>query len=385
MKRCLFSLCLVAVLAGCQTVGDFYDRIFGGNRPTQKPSELVQFTPSVQPRILWQGSVGPAERDVFFPAVSGNAVFVAGTAGQVAGYEANTGRTIVRFSTGQRLSAGVAATGSIELVATTKAEVLAYDRAGRLLWSAQLAGEVLAPPAIEGDTVVARTGDGRIYGFAASDGKRRWIYQRSTPALSVRTPTGVLAERGAVFAGFPGGRLVALTIENGAVGWESIVALPRGTTELERVADVIGLPVADGQRVCAVAYQGRVVCFDAQSGSTQWARDISSVAGMAADDRHLYITDDHSAVVALDKASGASLWKQDKMSGRILSAPLALGRFVIVGDYQGYVHLLSRDDGSFAGRIATDGSPIEAPPVALDFGTFLVQTRKGGVYAIAVK
>jgi outer membrane protein assembly factor BamB len=148
---------------------------------------------------------------------------------------------------------------------------------------------------------------------------------------------------------------------------------------------VIGLPVADGQRVCAVAFQGRVACFDVLTGANQWARDISSIAGMTADDRHLFITDDHSAVVALDKSSGASLWKQDKMSGRNLTAPLALGRYVIVGDLQGYVHLLSREDGAFAGRLATDGSPIEAPPAALDLSSFVVQTRKGGVYAISVQ
>jgi outer membrane protein assembly factor BamB len=279
----------------------------------------------------------------------------------------------------------VAVTGNLVLVGTPRGEILAYDRSGKLSWSAQLAGEVLAPPAADGALIVARTGDGRIYGLNAADGKRRWVYQRSTPALSVRTPTGVLVERGAVFAGFPGGRLVALAADTGAVGWDSVVAIPRGTTELERVADVIGLPVADAQRVCAVAFQGRVACFDPQTGATQWARDISSIAGMAADEKYVFITDDRSAVVALDKASGASLWKQDRMFGRRLTAPLPVGRYVIVGDLQGYVHVLGREDGALAGRIATDDSAIDAPPVALDFSSFIVQTRNGGVYAISLK
>ncbi|MDB5901809.1 MAG: outer rane assembly lipoprotein YfgL, partial [Betaproteobacteria bacterium] len=120
-------------------------------------------------------------------------------------------------------------------------------------------------------------------------------------------------------------------------------------------------------------------------GTTIWARDMSSVAGMDADHRGAYITDDKNAVIALDKASGGSLWKQDKLFGRGLSAPLAFGRYVIVGDYEGYVHLLSREDGSFAGRIATDGSAIGAAPLALDGDTILVQTRNGGVFAIAVQ
>jgi outer membrane protein assembly factor BamB len=147
----------------------------------------------------------------------------------------------------------------------------------------------------------------------------------------------------------------------------------------------MGLPVVDGDRVCAVAYQGRVGCFDTQSGTTIWARDMSSIAGMDADHRGAYITDDKNAVVALDKANGGSLWKQDKLSGRGVSAPLAFGRFVIVGDFQGYVHFLSREDGAFAARIATDGSAIGAPPVPLDNDSILVQTRNGGVFSISVQ
>jgi len=383
--RLALVFAMVAAVAGCQTVGDAYDRLFGSSRPAQKPAELVAFTPTAQPRVLWQATVGSAEKSVFFPAVTGNAIFAAGAAGQVAGFQANTGATLGAFNAGERLSGGVGASGSLILASTPKGEVVAFDRSGKLLWRAGVGGEVLAPPSVEGTIVVARTIDGRIFGLDANDGKRRWVYQRSTPALSVRTYAGAAVERGAVFAGFPGGRLVALNLANGGVGWESVVAMPKGTTELERVADVIGLPVIDGRQVCAVAFQGRVACFDAQTGTTTWARDLSSYSGMSADNRNLYVTDDRNAVLALDKTSGASLWKQDKMSGRSVSAPAALGRFVVVGDFQGYVHFLSREDGSFAARIATDGSPIIAPPVAVDFSTLIVQTRNGGVYAITLQ
>jgi outer membrane protein assembly factor BamB len=128
-----------------------------------------------------------------------------------------------------------------------------------------------------------------------------------------------------------------------------------------------------------------VACFDVMRGETLWARDVSSIAGMGLDPRNAYITDERSAVLALDRRSGASVWKQDKLAGRWASAPLALGRHVIVGDFEGYVHVLSRDDGAFVARIATDGSAIQVPPVALDLSTFLVQTRNGGVFAISVQ
>ncbi|MGE5526386.1 MAG: outer membrane protein assembly factor BamB [Rhodospirillaceae bacterium] len=385
LARLAIAVATVAVLASCQTVGDAYDRLFGSSRPGHKPAELVAFTPTAQPRILWQANVGSAEKSVFFPGVSGNAVFAGSAAGRIAGFQANSGASLSSFSIGERLAGGVGASASLILASTPKGEVIAYDRSGKLLWRTAVGGEVLAPPAIEGAIVVARTIDGRIFGQDANDGKRRWVYQRSTPALSVRTYTGATVERGAVFAGFPGGRLVALNLANGGVGWESVVALPKGTTELERVADVIGLPVVDGRQVCAVAFQGRVACFDAQTGTTNWARDLSSYSGMSTDGRNLYVTDDRNAVVALDKTTGASLWKQDKLFGRNVSAPVALGRFVVVGDFQGYLHFLSREDGSFAARIATDGSPIIAPPVAVDLSTLVVQTRNGGVYAVTLQ
>jgi outer membrane protein assembly factor BamB len=351
----------------------------------QKPAELPELRPTVTPRILWQGNVGSAEKSIFSPGVSGNVVYAVGTSGQLAGFEAASGRQTMRLDIGQRVSGGVGTGGALVLVGTPKGEVLAFDASGKSLWKAQLSGEVLAPPRVAEGIVIVRAGDGRIYGLNASDGKRRWLYQRTTPALTVRSHAGVTVQHGTVLAGFPGGRLAAITLANGNVAWESAVALPRGTTELERVADVASLPLVDELRACAVAFQGRIACFDAATGSSIWGRDLSSIAGMSTDGRSFYVTDDKNAIVALDKANGASLWKQDKLAGRGVSASLVFGRFVVVGDFEGYVHFLQREDGSFAGRIATDGSPVIAAPVALDLSSFVVQTRNGGVFAIAAQ
>ena len=375
---------VVVLMAGCQTVTDTYDRFFGA-RPVQKPAELPELRPTVSPRILWQGNVGSAEKSIFSPGVSGNVVYAVGTGGQLAGFEASGGRQAMRVDIGQRVSGGVGTGGPLVLVGTPKGEVMAFDATGKSLWKAQLSGEVLAPPRVAEGIVIVRAGDGRIYGLNAADGKRRWLYQRSTPALTVRSHAGVSVQRGTVFAGFPGGRLAAIAIANGNVAWESAVALPRGTTELERVADVASLPLVDDVRACAVAYQGRIACFDAATGSSIWARDLSSIVGMSTDGRSFYVTDDKNAIVALDKANGASLWKQDKLAGRGVSGSLTFGRFVVVGDFEGYVHFLQREDGSFAGRIATDGSPIITAPVALDLSSFVVQTRNGGVFAITAQ
>jgi outer membrane protein assembly factor BamB len=380
LAAALFALSL----AGCQTVSNYWDKAFGSG-PVQKPAPLVAIQPTATLRVLWQGSVGTAEKNIYFPAKDGNVVYAVGAAGGVAGFDAASGGEASRFNAGQRVSGGVGADNGLVLLGTSKGEVLAFDRAGKPLWKAQVSGEVLAPPQAREGIVVARAGGGRIYGLDAATGKQKWAYQKTTPALSVRTHAGVVIDRGAVFAGFPGGRLVGIALSNGNVGWEAVVSLPRGTTELERVADITSPPLIDGGRVCAVAYQGRLACFDATRGTLIWARDVSSIAGLSADDRYLYVTDDKNAVLAFDKTTGASLWRQDKLVGRNVSGPLPVGRYVAVGDIEGYVHLISREDGAFAARIATDGSAIGAPPLAIDRSTFVVQTRNGGVFAITVQ
>ncbi len=382
--RLLLAACALVLLSGCETVSKAYDRTFGST-PVQKPAELVVIKATANLRILWQGGVGSAEKNVFFPTVSGNVVYAAGAGGNVTGFEAASGKTVDNVAAGQRISGGVGVGSGLVLLGTPKGEVLAFERGGKALWKAQLSGEVLAPPEAQDGIVVARAGDGRVYGLDAITGKQRWVYQRSTPSLSVRTHTGLVISRGAVFVGFPGGRLVALVLANGSVGWDSVVALPRGATELERVADITSLPVIDGQQICAVAYQGRVACLDASRGTVLWARDVSSIAGLAVDGRNVYVTDEKNAVLAFDKTSGASLWRQDKLLNRRVSGPLALGRHVVVGDLEGNVHLISREDGAFAARIATDGSAISAPPLALDSNSFVVQTRNGGVFAITIQ
>lgn len=371
------------VLGGCETVGGAYDRMFGSSKPAIP--ELAPIKQTVAPTVVWQASVGAAEKSVFFPAIDRGVVYAAGTSGRIAGFEAETGKPVSQFAAEQTLAAGVGAGGGLILVGTVQGEVLAFNDQGRPQWKARVLGELLAPPDVDQGLVVARAGNNQIFGFGAADGKQRWLYQRTPPSLSVRSHAGVVLHRGGVFAGFAGGRLVALTQSTGVVGWENVVALPRGTTELERVADVTSLPVIDRNQVCAVAFQGRVACFDVVRGTQLWARDVSSVAGLSIDDRYLYVTDDRDAVLALDKASGASIWRQDKLAGRVLTAPLGVGNYVVAGDVQGYVHVLARETGALEGRLATDGSAIAAPPVALGRGRFLVQTRNGGLFAIGIQ
>jgi len=167
-----------------------------------------------------------------------------------------------------------------------------------------------------------------------------------------------------LFTGTAGGKLLALDLATGALGWEASVATPKGATELERIADVTSLPVVEDRQVCAAAYQGRVACFEIARGTLVWSRDFSSLAGITVDNRYLFLTDDKGAVYALDKTTGASVWKQDKLSGRFPSGPVLIGDYLGVVDGEGYLHLLDRGDGALVGRVATDGAAAESQPAA---------------------
>jgi outer membrane protein assembly factor BamB len=262
-------------------------------------------------------------------------------------------------------------------VGTLKGDVAAFDLAGKPAWTANVGGEVIAPVAVTKSNAIVRTSDGRISGLSTVDGKRLWVFQRPTPPLLLRSEAGVLAMAGDVVAGFPNGKLVALDGDDGKLIWEATVSLPRGATELERIADISGLPVVDGGNVCAAAFQGKVACYEIQSRNLIWSRDVSTALNLALDEKSLYLVDELGAVHALDKRAGASLWKQDKLLYRRVTAPVVSGGTVVVGDGFGFLHFLSPENGELIGRLATDGSAIASlVPTA---NGLVVQTANGTV------
>ena len=297
---------------------------------------------------------------------------------------AATGRQVWRINVGQKLSAGPGADEEHVAVGTDKGDVLAFDANGKPAWTAQVSSEVVAPPRIADGVVVVFSGDGRIYGLSAADGKTKWVHQRGNPALTIRNTAGGVTSRGGVFTGTPGGHLLALDVTTGSVGWDATVASPKGATELERIADITRLPLIDSQQACAVAYQGRVACFDILRGNLLWSRDMSSLAGLTGDERDLYITDDKGSVHALDKTSGASIWKQDALAERKIGGPQLVGDFVGVVDAEGYLHLLSRTDGAYVGRLATDGQPATAQPSVMA-GSGLWLSDAGTLYSVTAR
>jgi outer membrane protein assembly factor BamB len=351
---------------------------FAGKGP--KMAELTPFAASLEARTSWSESVGKSDVHVFVPAVSGSSVYAAGGDGSVV--RIDDGQVTWRIDAGQPLSAGVGTDGKLVAVASAKGDVLVFFAAdGAPAWKTKATSEVLSPPAVGEGLVIVRSTDNRLAAFDMADGRRKWLYQRTSPALTLRSAAPPVIDGNYVFVGFPDGKLVAVGLGNGIAVWEGTVALPKGATELERIADVTSPPVISGNTICAVAFQGRVACFDLNNGNLLWARDMSSSAGLAMDSRYLFVTDDRGAVHAFDLFSGSSVWKQEALSMRRVSAPLPRRSWVAVADVQGIIHFLNREDGAFVARVDTDGSPVPASPLALGTG-LVVQTAKGAVYAI---
>jgi outer membrane protein assembly factor BamB len=187
-----------------------------------------------------------------------------------------------------------------------------------------------------------------------------------------------------VFIGVAGGRLLAIDTKSGAIGWEGVVATPKGATELERIADVTSRPWIEDRQACAVAYQGRLACFDILRGTPNWSRDVSSLSGISGDGSLFYVIDDGGVVHALDKSTGASLWKQDKLAARRLVAGQLAGDFLAAIDIEGHVHLIETRTGNYVGRLATDGTPPTSQPVAKD-GRIVWQSTAGTVFALSAR
>ncbi len=374
------ALLLLALLTGCSTVSDW----FGSSKTGKEPAKLAEFSESARIEVRWHHDIGDTGNNALQPAVMRDAVYAANARGEVFRLDRATGRRIWQADSGFNISGGVGAGEGLVLAGGMKGDLAAFGEDGKLRWKVKVSSEVLSAPQVVNGIVVVRTGDGRIAGLSAMDGARQWLYERATPALIVRSHAGVSIGGGTVYAGFAGGRLAAIGPANGTIVWESVVSQPRGNTELERISDVTSLPAADSEQVCAVSFQGRVACFDTAQGSLLWSRDLSSDKGMALLGKILYVTDANGAVSALDKSSGGSVWKNDQLFMRNTSAPSALANHVVAGDYEGYLHVLKSDDGSFAARLKTDGSAILTAPVELD-GGLLVQTRNGGLYSVAVR
>jgi outer membrane protein assembly factor BamB len=395
MRRRAVAVAVAMLLGGCQTLPESWTSWLpsiptpslawlGIGRSVAKPGPLPAYQSTAVATVKWKVALGVKGGANFTPAVLTDVIYASAPDGTIVSVNAATGRQNWRIKTDNPLKSGIGASLAAVAVGTEKGEVLAFDTSGKALWRAKVSSEVAGPPKAAEGKILVWSIDGRIFAFGETDGSQKWFYQRLNPPLTVRGFVGGTLTRGALFTGTAGGKLLALDVNSGTLGWEANVATPKGATELERIADVTSLPVVDARQVCAVAFQGRVACFELQRGTLLWSRDFSSFAGLEMDEEYLYLTDDKGAVHALDKATGASVWKQDKLAARFPSGPARVGDYVGIVDGEGYLHLLDRRTGALIGRVATDGTAAVSQPV--NAGEALVwQTTGGNLFSVSAK
>ncbi len=366
--RAIAAVCVAFALVACSSKPE---------RP--KPAELAPGAALIGVRQAWTARVG----EVTFPLqaqASGSTLAVAGGDGTVALLDAASGRDIWRANAGAPLSAGVGIDGKVAAVVTTGNDVVVMAD-GKVLWRQKLPAQVYAAPLVAGARVFVLGADRSVTAFDGQTGRRLWAQQRPGEPLILRQAGVILAVGDTLVVG-QAGRLVGMNPLNGSVRWDAPIAMPRGTNDIERLVDLVAGFSRVGDTVCVRAFQASVGCVNAARGAVQWTKPANAAVGVHGDDRNVYGTESDGKVIAWRRADGERAWSTDRLQYRTLTAPLALGRSVVIGDSTGLVHLLSREDGTPLNRLSTDGSPIAAAPL-LAGGTLVVIPRNGGVFGYA--
>jgi outer membrane protein assembly factor BamB len=376
MIRREFLLLTLVLSAGCSTIGGWFS-----SDNSIPPAELKTVAQPIGVQQLWETKVGSGAKDQFIrlaPALADGKIYAASADGVVMALDALSGQRLWETNTQLPITGGVGLSDTgLVLVGTSKGQVVALRQEnGQEAWRAQVSSEVLAAPRAGNGIVVVRSGDGKFTGLDARTGERRWVYVHAIPTLSLRGSAPPLVVQGLVVAGLDTGKLLVLSIDKGLPLTEKTIAAPRGRTEIERMIDIDSEPKVVSDTLYLAAYRGSVAAIDMRGGNLIWTRDVSSYAGLDVDAGQVYVSDDIDAVVALDRRSGGTLWKQPELTGRRLSAPAATEDYVVVGDFEGYLHWLSKDSGRIVGRIRASSTPIIAPPIVA--GNIVFAYGKGG-------
>lgn len=371
-------LVLPVLLGGCGVFGS-------KDEPIEAPAELTEIQSVLNVRKVWDTRVGPGSKllDLALrPAVDGGRVYAAGRKGRVHALDLETGRSLWMTDTKLQASAGPAAAHGLVVVGSSSGRVVALNITdGTSRWDVQLSGEMLARPAISPGVVVVRTVDGRMRGLAADTGRELWMVEHQPPRLSLRGTASPVIAGNVVVTGFDNGRIGAYSLRDGETLWENIIAIGRGRTEIERLSDVDSTPQVLGQDVYAVSYRGRLANLAIETGQIAWTIDMSSYNGLSVDWTSVYVADADGVVVAVNRSSGAELWRQGALRMRRLTAPTPIAQSVVVGDFEGWLHWLDVYTGTIQARFRAGKAAFVTAPVS-GGELLIVQDENDRVYAL---
>jgi outer membrane protein assembly factor BamB len=328
------------------------------------PAELIDFAAIAKVKKQWSTRVGDGQGGKYNrlqPVIVEDVIYAASAEGEIVALNKDDGKRIWKIDLDEALSGGVGATSRQLFVGSVNGEVIAIDTAtGEEQWRADVKSEILAAPASRANVVAVQAFDGNIYGLSTEDGSRLWRYDSSRPVLTLRASATPVIRDNTVYAGLSNGRVVALDLNSGQVRWEARIAIPQGDSEIERIVDVNGSPLVMNNEIYAISYQGRLLRMDRSSGRPQWAFKASSDGGLSEGFGNVYFTADDGSIFAVNRDSGSLTWQQTLLANRQLSSPTAFSNYVIVGDFEGYLHVLSQVDGQMVARTKLGSDGIRA-------------------------
>lgn len=354
MRLPAILLLLAAGLTGCS---GSLERL-GPPPPLSTSATELLITPQ------WQSRLGNGAERFFIklpPLLDAGRLYGTTLRGEVAAFDASNGKRLWRTSLETPVYAGPGDGGDLLLLGSDEAVIALNKRDGKVAWRVTLGNEVLATPVRGGDTVIARTVDGKVHAIDVPTGNIRWRFAQQLPSLTLRGISAPLIAGDRVICGFANGKVIALSLDDGSQRWETAIAQPRGRNELERIVDVDAQLTLRGDLLYAASFHGNVAALTVAGGQMIWSRDISSSTGSAAIGDDLYITDEHGDLWALSGRNGATLWKQTLLHGRHLAAPVAQGDYLVVGDYDGYLHWIAREDGRIVARVRNEEADFYWP------------------------
>lgn len=354
---------------------------------TRKPTELTSIETTLKVREVWGRSFGDGVGDAYLrlaPMIVGDKLYIVDASGEIGALALEDGKEIWDVSTDVDVSAGVNGDEELLVIGTWDGQVIAVSTEdGSELWRKQLSSEVMALSRVDLGVVVARTNDSRVTGLDVGSGAVRWSTSRKSPLLLLRGESVPVVDNGKVMVGFDDGKLAAISMSRGNVLWQATVDAPEGRSELERMVDIDGSMRIEDGIIYVVGFHGRLAAITVNDGRLIWDRELSSYRGLDVDQSRVYVTDEDSNVWALDRRNGASLWKQDALKYRKLTAPVVIDDYIIVGDYDGYVHWIATSDGQFVARTRVDSDGIMVKPLVFNNRAY-VHHSDGTIVALEI-
>lgn len=346
-----------------------------------KPAKLETVVPALSVHPVWSKRIGDVSFALAVP-VHPDRFDVASDDGTVIALNAASGAEIWRANVGERIAAGVGSDGRYDAVVTRKNELVTLD-GGKVIWRTTLGSRVVTAPLVAGERVFVVGVDRVVQAFDAQDGHRLWSLKRPGDALLL-AHTGVLAAWHDTLLVGQGTRLLGVDPTAGTVRWDVAVTSPRGTNEVERLADLVGPVAREGDSVCVRSFQNAVACVNAATAKLVWSQNGGGIQAVGGDGDYLFSADASDRLAARRRSNGELVWNSDLLLNRDLSPPAAYGPAVVFGDFEGQVHFLARATGKPMLRLPTDGARVVAQP-ALTGTTLLVVTARGGLHAFRPK